>query len=222
MKRRCLVLIDGQNLFDAARREFGYEWPNFDAGKLARLLAVRTASALCQTRFYSGVPAASVHPWWHAFWANKCSQMERNDITTITRAVRMHAEGAHAVFCKKEVDLRIGLDMVRAAYDEEMDRFILVSGSGDLVEAVREARLVARKAGRRLSIASAYPDKSCSRQGISQTEWLPISAVEHAACLDTRDYSPSFRQLKALTRLAQALEQDPQNLVRWPKRHFLQ
>jgi hypothetical protein len=72
---------------------------------------------------------------------------------------------------------------------------------------VREARLVARKAGRRLSIASAYPDKSCSRQGISQTEWLPISAVEYAAGLDTRDYSPSFRQLKTLTRFRSLIEE---------------
>jgi uncharacterized LabA/DUF88 family protein len=220
MKRKCLVLIDGQNLFHAARREFGYEWPNFDAGKLARLLAARTASALCETRFYSGVPAASVDPWWHAFWANKCCQMERNNITTITRALRVHAEGTHAVLCEKGIDLRIGLDMVRATYDGEMDRLILVSNEPDFAEAVSEARLVARKAGRRLSVASAYPDTSRTRQGIFQTEWLPISAVEYAACLDGRDYRPSYRQLKALTRLPQAPEHGPQNLVQRPKRQF--
>ena len=213
MKRRCLVFVDGQNLFHAARREFGYEWPNFDAGKLASLLAVRTASALCQTRFYSAVPSASVDPWWYTFWANKCSQMEQNNITTITRAARVHAEGTHAVLGEKAIELRIGLDMVRATYDGEMDRLILVSSDADLVEAVSEARLVARKAGRRLRITSAYPDKSCGRQGIAQTEWLPISAVEYATCLDERDYRPSDGQLKALTRLAEAPEREPQNLV---------
>jgi uncharacterized LabA/DUF88 family protein len=216
MMRRCLVLIDGQNLFHAARREFGYTWPNFDAGKLARLLSIRTASALCETRFYSGVPPASVDPWWHVFWANKCSQMARDDITTVTRTLRVHTEDNHTVLSEKGIDLRIGLDMVRAAHEGEIDLMILVSRDTDFVEAIRESRLIAYNEDRWLSIASAYPDRSGRLHGIYQTTWLPISAVDYAACLDERDYRPSDSQLQAVTRLGPTPEQESQNFVQWP------
>jgi uncharacterized LabA/DUF88 family protein len=218
MKRRAIVLIDGQNLFHAARREFGYTAPNFDAQKIARVVCDRTNSLLHQTRFYSGVPAAHVDPWWHAFWANKCCQMERSGITTVTRPLRVHNEDGHAVFAEKGIDLRIGLDMVRAAQEGEADMLILVSGDQDFVEAVREARQVARQAGRKLAVASAYPAASGARHGVYQTDWLPISAAEYALCLDPRDYRPSERQLLSLTQGPATLGPTTHKLVPWPPR----
>lgn len=216
MKRRCVVFIDGRNLFHAARREFGYEWPTFDVGKLSRLLAVRVKSA----RFYAGVPVASVDPWWYAFWANKCALMQSCGIKTITRPLRVHTDGANAILSEKGIDLRIGLDMVRATHAGEMDLMILVSDDVGFLEAIRECRLIAHNAGRRLRVASAYPDGSHHRQGIYQTEWIPISAIEYGACLDPRDYRPSDRQLHALTRLNPSPEREFQNLLQWPTRRF--
>lgn len=216
MKPRCLVLIDGQNLFHAARLEFGYPWPNFDAGKLSRLLADKTETVLWRTRFYIGVPAAVVDPWSHAFWANKCAQMQQNNITTVTRTIQTQADRTRAV-TQKGIDLRIGLDMVRLAQEGETDWLILVSTELDFVEAVGEARIVARKARRHLRIASAFPDSSGARQGISQTTWISISASEYAACLDLRDYGPSDRQLRALKQVPRASAHMPDNLVPWPK-----
>lgn len=215
MKRKALVLIDGQNLFHSARREFAYTAPNFDALKIARLVCNRTNSDPHQTRFYSGVPAADVDPWWHAFWANKCCQMERSGIITVTRPLRVHAEGDHAVFAEKGIDLRIGLDMVRAAQEGLADLLILVSGDQDFVEAVKDARQIARHAGRKLGVASAYPAASHLRHGVYQTDWLPISAAEYALCLDPRDYRPSERQLLSLTQGPPAPDPAARTLVPW-------
>ncbi len=204
MKRRAIVFIDGQNLFHAAQREFGYSWPNFDAYKLACLLCERTGSRLHQTRFYSGVPTAAADPFWHSFWANKCCQMERNRVITITRPMRVHAQDNHAVFHEKGIDLRIGLDLVRAAHAREADLLILVSADQDFVEAVRDARQAAHHSGHKLKIASAFPDPSGLRHGVYQTNWLSISADEYAACLDPHDYRPTARQLKNLTQTVPA------------------
>jgi uncharacterized LabA/DUF88 family protein len=218
MKPRSLVLIDGQNLFHAARLEFGYEWPNFDAGKLSRLLAEKTETALWQTRFYVGVPAAAVDPWSHAFWANRCAQMQRSNITTITRTIQVQTDWSHpAAVTHKGIDLRIALDLVRLAREGETDSLILVSNEPDFVEAVGDARIVARKAKRRLRIASAFPDASRARQGVPQTTWIPISASEYAACLDLRDYGPSARQLRALKQVPPVATHTSKNLVLWPK-----
>jgi uncharacterized LabA/DUF88 family protein len=219
MKRKAIVLIDGQNLFHAAQREFGYTAPNFDALKIARVLCGRSDSMLHQTRFYSGVPSAAADPWWHAFWANKCCQMERNNITTVTRPLSVHSESGHSVWAEKGIDLRIGLDMVRAAQEGEADLLILVSSDQDFQEAVREARLIARRAGRRLAIASAYPAASSSRHGIYQTDWLPLSAAEYALCLDPRDYRPSERQLMSLTEGPTGPGPNTRKLVPWPRRN---
>jgi uncharacterized LabA/DUF88 family protein len=219
MKRKAIVLIDGQNLFHSACREFGYTVPNFDALKIARLISRRADSVLHQTRFYTGVPAARIDPWWHAFWANKCCQMERNEITTVTRPLSVHTEGGHAVFAEKGIDLRIGLDMVRAAQQGEADLLILVSSDQDFQEAVREARQIARDAGRKIAIASAYPAASSSRHGVYQTDWLPISAAEYASCLDPHDYRPSERQLLSLTEGPVGPGPSSRNLLPWPRRH---
>ena len=36
--KRVVAFVDGQNLFNAAKQAFGYDYPNYDAVKLARLI----------------------------------------------------------------------------------------------------------------------------------------------------------------------------------------
>lgn len=199
MARRGIVFIDGQNLFHRAKREFGHQWPNYDPAKLARLLCQRSACEVSQVRFYSGVPSASSNPFWHFWWANKCCAMSRAGIKVITRALREHDNGRYTALHEKGIDVRIAIDMVRAAHEGEAARLILVSGDQDFVEVAQEVRRLARGAGRELRVASAYPDPSGLCRGIYHTDWLPISAADYEACLDLRNYQPSARQLAQLT-----------------------
>ena len=48
--------MDGQNLFHAARRAFGYAVPNYDVVSLARAACHTRGWTLVQIRFYTGVP----------------------------------------------------------------------------------------------------------------------------------------------------------------------
>ncbi len=57
-KPRTIALIDGQNLFYAARDAFGYSFPNYDPLKLAKAVCDQKNWHLEQVRFYTGVPEA--------------------------------------------------------------------------------------------------------------------------------------------------------------------
>ena len=36
--KRVVAFVDGQNLFNAAKQAFGYDYPNYDVVKLAKLV----------------------------------------------------------------------------------------------------------------------------------------------------------------------------------------
>jgi len=54
--RRVVAFFDGQNLFHAAKRAFGYHYPNYDVAKLADRVAKDQGWSLTEVRFYTGVP----------------------------------------------------------------------------------------------------------------------------------------------------------------------
>ena len=57
--KRVVALVDGQNLFVAARKAFGYTYPNYDFPALAAAVCAANGWQLDQARF---TPAFRTHP----------------------------------------------------------------------------------------------------------------------------------------------------------------
>lgn len=124
--------------------------------------------------------------------------MSRAGVQVITRLLRVYDNGRYTALHEKGIDVRIAIDMVRAAHEGEVSHLILISCDQDFVEVAHELRRLTRPASRELRIASAYPDASGQSRGIYNTDWLPISAKDYEACLDPRNYQPSERQMERL------------------------
>ena len=68
--KRAIAFFDGQNLYYAAKKAFGYPYPNYDPVALAQAICDSQGWVLEETRFYTGVPALDDLPYWHNFWSN--------------------------------------------------------------------------------------------------------------------------------------------------------
>lgn len=62
----AIAFFDGQNLFHAARRAFGYPYPNYDPLALATTICRRAGWTLKRTCFYTGIPDPADDPFWNA------------------------------------------------------------------------------------------------------------------------------------------------------------
>ena len=74
---KTVAFIDGQNLFNAAKKAFGYHYPNYDVKALAKAICAQQEWRLIQTRFYTGVPSIKDDPDRNYFWSKKFLQMRR-------------------------------------------------------------------------------------------------------------------------------------------------
>ncbi|MCI0586080.1 MAG: NYN domain-containing protein [Planctomycetes bacterium] len=193
--------MDGQNLFHAARRCFGYRLPNFDVRRLAQAVCSSRGWTLEEVRFYTGVRAPDDEPFWGTLWAAKLAAMGWDGIRIFARplvyrrvSVRLPAGGSHTFFTRQEkgIDVRIAIDVIRMAYEREYDVALLFSQDQDLSEVARVIRVIARKQARWIKIASPYPrgEGFGKRPGIDLTDWIPIDRATYDACVDPRDYRP--------------------------------
>ena len=175
---RTLVLIDGQNLYHLARiawapvpvdRSSPYSWPSYDVEDLAASLVARLPPrTLTELRFYTGVPAAAVDPFWHGFWTNKCRQL-RN------RGVHVYTGRVNSARQEKGVDVSLALDLVQATHEQRYDAAIIVSQDADFGPAVRLAKHIARSQKRYLlAVGRTRPVDTIQRHG------LPPQAVPSA------------------------------------------
>ncbi len=73
--KRTVAFIDGQNLFYAAKKAFGYRFPNYDPKALAERVASIRGWTFSQTFFYTGIPDATDNPFWNHFWVAKLAVM---------------------------------------------------------------------------------------------------------------------------------------------------
>ncbi len=95
------------------------------------------------------------------------------------------------VGAEKGIDVRLALDVIRLAHQNEYDVALLFCSDQDLSEVAEEIRLIARERRRWIKIASAYPSSPAYRlRGINKTDWIPIDRATYDACLDPRDYRP--------------------------------
>ena len=197
--KRAVAFVDGQNLFHAARRAFGYTYPNYDVSALAEQVCTRQGWKLAQVRFYTGIPDAGDNPRWHAFWTHKLAAMGRRGVVVFSRPLRYRnrrvilPDGSQHSFLtgeEKGIDVRIALDAIALAHRLEYDVALVFSQDQDLSEVADEIRAIAREQRRWIKIASAFPDGPASRnrRGINRTDWVRIDRALYVQCLDPRDY----------------------------------
>jgi uncharacterized LabA/DUF88 family protein len=179
--RRAVAFFDGQNLFYAAKKAFGYSYPNYDPVALAGAICARKGWALAQVRFYTGIPDPSDGDPRTQFWVAKLAQLGRRKVHTFSRPCRNGQE--------KGIDVRIALDIVSCVLRKDCEVILLFSQDQDLGEATEEAKEIARRQGRWIEVCSAYPVGTAPRQrGIDRTEWITVDRSLYDSCLDLRDY----------------------------------
>lgn len=197
--KRAIVFIDGQNLFHAALKAFGYTYPNFDPLKLAKSLCTQCGWQLDGVRFYTGVPDIEDDPVWHHFWAAKKLAMVRAGIHVYSRPLRYRnkvvklPDGTLHTFLvgeEKGIDVRLALDIINLAHKRAYDVALVLSQDQDLSEVADELRIIAREQQRWIKIASAFPQSPTVKKGrgINNTEWIRIDRKIYDSCLDPKDY----------------------------------
>ena len=197
--KRAIAFVDGQNLFHAARKAFGYTYPNYDVAALAAEVCARQGWDLVRVHFYTGIPDVGDNPKWHSFWTHKLAAMGRRGVFVYSRPLRYRnrpvdlPDGTrHSVLTGEEkgIDVRIALDVIALAHRHDYDVALVFSQDQDLSEVADEIRVVARQQRRWIKIASAFPDSPANRnrRGINKTDWIRIDRALYDQCLDPRDY----------------------------------
>jgi hypothetical protein len=104
------------------------------------------------------------------------------------------------VGAEKGIDVRLALDVIRLAHQNEYDVALLFCSDQDLSEVAEEIRLIARERRRWIKIASAYPSSPAYRlRGINKTDWIPIDRATYDACLARLSSQASAGSRKQLT-----------------------
>lgn len=200
-QKRAVVFFDGQNLFHAAKKCFGSRWPDYDPLKLANYVCDLHGWMLKQVRFYTGVHSSTRAPYWHGFWTRKLNQMNRQGVWVFKRTLRYQPRPLQLpdgtskidfVGQEKGIDVRIALDVIRLARQNEYDVAVIFSQDQDLSEVASEIRVIAKQQDRWIKVASAYPyDRGTGGgRGINGTDWIRIPREVYEACRDPRDYRP--------------------------------
>ena len=127
--------------------------------------------------------------------------MRRTGILVTSRPIRYREEKIelpdgtiHMVETPQEkgIDLRIGLDVVRMARNNQLDVAVIFSQDQDLAEVAEDIRDIARSEQRWIKIVSAFPSgpNASVDRGIDGTDWFRMDQTFYDACLDPRDYRP--------------------------------
>lgn len=199
--KRAACFFDGQNLFHSAKAAFGYTFPNYDVKALAQAVCDSQKWTLASTRFYTGVPDAEDKPFWNHFWTAKGAQMGREGVELCTRRLKYRnkeirlPDGTTHSFLdgdEKGIDVRLALDVIRAAHKREYDVAVIFSRDQDLSELVEELQQISIDQDRWIRAASAYPYSPAVKgvRGINKTQWIKVTRDMYDRCIDTRDYRP--------------------------------
>jgi uncharacterized LabA/DUF88 family protein len=197
--KRTVALFDGQNLFHAVKKAFGYTWPNYDPLALAEAVSRSRGWALAQTRFYTGLPSVRDNRSWNHFWTAKLASMGKRGIHTFSRhlkyrnqTVQLPGGGTTTVLVGQEkgIDIRLALDAVRMAREDQYDVAIIFSQDQDLSEVADEVRGISVAQNRWIKLACAFPVSPTydNTRGINKTDWIEIDRAVYDACLDPNDH----------------------------------
>jgi uncharacterized LabA/DUF88 family protein len=151
--KRCIVYVDGQNLFHNVRSVFGYTFPNYDVQKLARAVCIARGWTLERVQFYTGVPSPADNAFWHDFWTNKLAMMGRRGVVVYSRqlvyrnrTIQVPGFGPYTFLAGEEkgIDVRLALDALDAAHQRQFDVALIFSQDQDLSELASLIRQLAR------------------------------------------------------------------------------
>jgi uncharacterized LabA/DUF88 family protein len=198
--KRTIAFFDGQNVFHAAKFAFGYRFPNYDPLKLARLVCAQKGWSLVEARLYTGIHDRLENPFWHDFWANKITKMNRDGVYCFTRKLRYRDRSdnpgnrnqVQRIPVEKGIDVRIALDVVRMSRHNLYDVALIFSQDQDLSEAATEVRNDSIELNRWIKVACAFPIslESTNKRGINHTDWITIDKNDYDQCIDPIDYRP--------------------------------
>ena len=199
--KRAVAFYDGQNLYHHAKSAFGHHHPNYHTINLFEAICAKNGWTNHGIRFYTGTPDSQHDELWHGYWAKRLLAMRRAGILVTQRPLRYYTHeiiGPDGTAARVEtpqekgIDLRIGLDVVRMARDNQLDVAVIFSQDQDLAEAVRDLKEISRTSSRWIKAVSAFPSgpNATASRGIEGADWLRIDQATYDACLDTRDYRP--------------------------------
>jgi uncharacterized LabA/DUF88 family protein len=199
--KRAIAFFDAQNLFYAAKNAFGYKWPNFDPRALASKVCVNQGWSLKSIYFYTGVPSAQANPFWNHFWTAKLAVMGTRGIKTFSRGLKYRnqtvllADGSTTTVLvgqEKGIDVRLALDVVRLARENEYDVGLVFSQDQDLSEVADEVRSISIDQNRWIRVSCAYPVSPAYKntRGINKTDWIKMQRDLYDTCIDLNDYRP--------------------------------
>ncbi len=197
--KRAIAFVDGQNLLYAVKSAFGYPYPNYDVKLLAEKICQQQGWTLQQVRFYTGVPDGSDDQFWSDFWTRKLATMGQKGVAVYSRKLRYRNQtvtlpnGQAQTFLvgqEKGIDVRIALDIIRAAREGTCDVCLVFSQDQDLSEVADEVRIIAKEQERWIKMASAFPVSPTAKntRGINRTDWIQIDRKTYDACIDSNDY----------------------------------
>lgn len=203
--KRTIAFVDGQNLFHATKKAFGYAHPNYDPKKLAEKICNARGWDLSGVHFYTGVPDPADNATWHQFWTAKLAVMGTRGVHTFTRPLRYRHQtvvlstgGSTTILVGQEkgIDVRIALDVVRMARENLYDVAILFSQDQDLSEVADEVKKISSSQKRWIKVVSAFPTSPTvsNKRGVNNTDWLKIDRVTYDSCLDLIDYRKSCQK----------------------------
>ena len=197
--KRAVAFIDGQNLFHHAKAAFGHFHPNFDPVKLCDAVSEAHGWINHGVRFYTGVPLASKNAFWHTYWSKRLLAMRRAGILVTRRDLRYdettieHEDGTEQIVetpQEKGIDVRIALDVIRMARNNQLDVAIVFSQDQDLAEVVNDVKEIARIQDRWIKVACAFPfgPNATAGRGLNGADWFRMDRGFYDLCLDPRDY----------------------------------
>jgi uncharacterized LabA/DUF88 family protein len=197
--KRTFAFFDGQNLFYAVKKAFGYSWPNYDPLALASAVCRSKGWLLHETCFYTGLPSIKDDRFWNHFWTAKLASMGRRRIRTYSRhlkyrnqTVQLPGDATTTVLVGQEkgIDIRIALDVVRMARENQYDVALIFSQDQDLSEVADEVRRISVAQDRGISWVCAFPASPTydNVRGIQKTDWIEINRSLYDTCLDPNDY----------------------------------
>ena len=197
--KRTYVFIDGQNLFHAARIAFSYGFPNYDPVLLSQTVCNLRGWELQSIHFYTGIPDTQDNQFWNSFWTAKLAVMGTRGINTFSRSLRYNNKTfklptggttTQRIGQEKGIDIRIALDVVRLAREQNYDVAVIFSQDQDLSEMVDEVKYIAAQQDRWIKLACAFPCSNvyANRRGIEKTDWIMLDRATYDRCLDATDY----------------------------------
>jgi hypothetical protein len=145
------------------------------------------------------MPSERDDPEWRAFWTTQLGGMHNCGVVTYSRPVAYRSATIVCPECgpqrvrvgvEKGIDVRIALDVVRLALDDEYDVAIIFSQDQDLTEAVDDVRRVAELQDRWVKVACAFATGGRRTRGIDRTDWIRIDRETWQECLDPNARPP--------------------------------